>query len=384
MTEYESLEVEKNKIYNKIKALREVINNTTDEKEIEEHKQRLRIMDGIYQDYLEELERSRPSNKKKRMAPKTRTVALSESAMDAIGFEVSDISGNSTTKESFGTESSSNKERLLRALRRGGAVCSPRQQQVFMLYADGKKPKEISEMLDIELSSVYRSLQKIKRTMNHVDEFQKQFEKYDCTKLDMRDTDMAASILGCLTEVQAVYMYLYYGELFSLRDIADLLGVNHTSVCRGIQRGEARIRALFPDNTDVHVCNFDALEPILYNIYLQNDVTELVPQKAKDAVKVAKQKKICKRLNSEEIDKLASVKIYPSFDDLCERPSGYKLKHNSRLVNALKEKQQNAGDRFIIQCLCGIMKIFTSAKQCVSRVKRITLGKLSRFEQGIV
>ena len=70
--------------------------------------------------------------------------------------------------------------------------------------------------------------------------------KADTRELDLSDPGTAKMVLQALTDKQAVYLYLYYGQWLSLREIAELLGIkSHQSVMISIHTGLRNIGRVF-------------------------------------------------------------------------------------------------------------------------------------------
>lgn len=62
--------------------------------------------------------------------------------------------------------------------------------------------------------------------------------------VDLADSRVLEAVLSLLTPRQQLYLYLYYGEWLSLREIGRLLRVDHASVLRSIRCGLERLGAL--------------------------------------------------------------------------------------------------------------------------------------------
>ncbi|UQT49876.1 hypothetical protein M5E87_09565 [Flavonifractor plautii] len=62
--------------------------------------------------------------------------------------------------------------------------------------------------------------------------------------VDLADGRVLEAVLSLLTPRQQLYLYLYYGEWLSLREIGRLLRVDHASVLRSIRCGLERLGAL--------------------------------------------------------------------------------------------------------------------------------------------
>ena len=156
------------------------------------------------------------------------------------------------------------------------------------MFLQGKSIREIAEATGVDKTTVSRTLKRAKKTINEIEGAMRNEERAEARGvIDFSSREVAEDILSSLTETQAVYLYLYYGEWLSLRDIGELLDKSHVSVCNGIHRAVKRIREKYNDNEDLMLCGVEDLEPMLYEIYQQPDIEHLVPQRAKDAAKHA-------------------------------------------------------------------------------------------------
>ena len=77
--------------------------------------------------------------------------------------------------------------------------------------------------------------------------------------VDLADPAVLKAVLERLTTRQQTYLYLYYGEWLSLREIGSLLGVDHASVLRSIRCGLRRLEGLALGE-QIEVRGLDSLE----------------------------------------------------------------------------------------------------------------------------
>ena len=80
--------------------------------------------------------------------------------------------------------------------------------------------------------------------------------------IDLARPSVLGAVLTLLTPRQQLYLYLYYGEWLSLREIGRLLRVDHASVLRSIRCGLERLEAVTL-GTGVEVRGLEALEEAL-------------------------------------------------------------------------------------------------------------------------
>lgn len=104
--------------------------------------------------------------------------------------------------------------------------------------------------------------------------------------IDFGDPEVLRAVLAMLTQRQQLYLYLYYGEWLSLREISALIGLaHHTPVLRSIQAALERIQALAMGGP-VELRGWDSLEERLMEHYNALDLETLDlavhPRPAKD------------------------------------------------------------------------------------------------------
>lgn len=299
MTAYEQADQERKQLWDRKELVKSQLKDIVDPEELAKQKKRYGILEAMYEEALLRMEAARPPKDKRRKAPKQRRIALymegvleSENACrgEAKDGAVADIFGNTVrwTDLDIDPDDEDRKARLIRCLKRGKVVCSPRQQEMLDLFLQGKSMPEIAKTIGVDKSTVWKTLKRAKKTINEIEGAMRNEERAKALGvIDFSSREVAEDILSSLTETQAVYLYLYYGEWLSLRDIGELLDKNYTAVGKGIHRAVKRIREKYNDNEDLMLCGVEDLEPILYEIYQQPDIEYLVPQRAKDAAKHA-------------------------------------------------------------------------------------------------
>ena len=299
MTAYEQADQERKQLWDRKELVKSQLKDIVNPEELAKQKKRYGILEAMYEEALLRMEAARPPKDKRRKAPKQRRIALymegvleSENACrgEAKDGAVADIFGNTVrwTDLDIDPDDEGKKARLMRCLKRGKAACSPRQQEMLDLFLQGKSIREIAEATGVDKTTVSRNLKRAKKTINEIEGAMRNEERAEARGvIDFSSREVAEDILSSLTETQAVYLYLYYGEWLSLRDIGELLDKSHVSVCNGIHRAVKRIREKYNDNEDLMLCGVEDLEPMLYEIYQQPDIEHLVPQRAKDAAKHA-------------------------------------------------------------------------------------------------
>lgn len=102
--------------------------------------------------------------------------------------------------------------------------------------------------------------------------------------MDLSSERTAELLLGALTTKQAMYLYLYYGEWMSLREIAELLGLSsHQTVLRSIHHALGALggKLSVPAGT---VIDFRGLGELLYRVYQQMEPEEFLPPPARETL----------------------------------------------------------------------------------------------------
>ena len=94
--------------------------------------------------------------------------------------------------------------------------------------------------------------------------------------LDLAEPAALGAVLELLTPRQQLYLYLYYGEWLSLREIGRLLRVDHASVLRSIRCGLERLEALAL-GSQVEVRGLEALEERLMEHFNALELAEETP-----------------------------------------------------------------------------------------------------------
>lgn len=165
---------------------------------------------------------------------------------------------------------------LLQAVTASLGVLSARQREVLDLYQSGIKMDEIARRLGVNISTVSRTLGRAKHLLRAETERFLQQQRLS-QRLDLSDPVLAKVVLAALTPVQSAYLYLYYSEWLSLRDISSLTGTDHSSVLRTIQRAVRNIGSVFGYRETV-LENIDALDELAYRIYCEiQDTDAIVP-----------------------------------------------------------------------------------------------------------
>lgn len=154
-----------------------------------------------------------------------------------------------------------------------------RQRQMLLMYAEGLRVTDIARQLHVDKSTVSRTLQRAKKNIARIMETRMALDKLrDENQLDMADPEVVKLLMGALTAHQAVCFYLYYAEWLSIRQIGELLNVDHSTICRTIQRAVARINDILGEDIDI-LDNIEGMDDVVFAIYrgLSAECDELPP-----------------------------------------------------------------------------------------------------------
>ena len=147
------------------------------------------------------------------------------------------------------------------------------------MYAEGLRVTDIARQLRIDKSTASRTLQRAKKNIAHIMETRTALDKLrDENRLDMADPKAVQLLMGVLTAHQAVCFYLYYSEWLSIRQIGELLDVDHSTICRTIQRAVARINDILGGGIGI-LDNIEGMDDVVFSIYrgLSAECDELPP-----------------------------------------------------------------------------------------------------------
>lgn len=339
MTDYEIAEQERAALYERIKLVKEQMKSITDPQELAEQKKRYSILYQMYQEALERKDAARPPAERVRTAPKGRVTSFEARSADGTGtfnwlernhVTFADIEGNTMRWEDLGVSlnDGSKKARLIRALKRGKAICSDRQRQMLELSMEGKRATEIAKILNVDKSTVSRTLSRAHQRIRELAQFEEQHYKpdsdsEDSSEMDLTDLETAKKLLGCLTERQAVYMYLYYGEWLTMENIGKLLNVDKSSICRTLERAAIRIQGCYPATAQCGVLDLSAIGDVLWALYQRQEIKALVPEYAQEAARRANTMQLQRRDTAEFSpavhDRYPEQSLWPSFEmESCE------------------------------------------------------------------
>lgn len=152
-------------------------------------------------------------------------------------------------------------------LRSGVRCISDRQREVLLMWNEGLNMTEVAQKLGVSAPSVSRTIKAAKKTITRVFETQAELDRLrNENRLDLSNPEVAKFLLSALTPHQAVCFYLYFAEWLTLRQIGELLGVGHSTICRTTQRAITRINDVLGSTVNV-LDNVEGLDEIVFAIY---------------------------------------------------------------------------------------------------------------------
>lgn len=169
---------------------------------------------------------------------------------------------------------------MVEALAESKGLMTETQWRVFELWATGMAVNQIAMKLGRNRGSVSRTLGRARARIQESASFRMaaaraQLPVRPVMEIDLSDKEIFKVILPSLTEVQIVYLYLYYGEFLSCQEIALLINRNISTVSRTLRRAIKSIAGSF-DAVRVYITGMYALGDIAYRFYVgNNDLDEL-------------------------------------------------------------------------------------------------------------
>lgn len=149
-------------------------------------------------------------------------------------------------------------------LRTGIASITGRQREILLLWSDGLNQTTIAGRLGVDKSAVCRTLKRAQYNVKQLTEARMTVERLrDSNKLDVSDPEVGKVIISALTPHQAVCFYLYYSERMSVREVGQLLQIDHSTIVRTIQRALARISDVLGDSINI-LENVEDLDDLVF------------------------------------------------------------------------------------------------------------------------
>lgn len=153
-------------------------------------------------------------------------------------------------------------DKMRLAVRAARTGISPTQEAYLAGTDGGRRQAQVAREAGKNRSTVCRTLQRgQKRIAEDAKALYQLLDRREGGPLvvDLGEPKVLKMVLDRLTPRQQTYLYLYYGEWLSLREIGSLLGVDHASVLRSIRCGLRRLESLALGE-EVEVRGLDSLE----------------------------------------------------------------------------------------------------------------------------
>ena len=159
-------------------------------------------------------------------------------------------------------EGPTEQDKMRLAVRAARSGISPVQEAYLAGTNGGRRQAQVAREAGRNRSTVCRTLQRgQKRIAEDARVLYQLLGRQEGGPLvvDLGEPEVLKAVLDRLTPRQQTYLYLYYGEWLSLREIGTLLGVDHASVLRSIRCGLHRLESLALGE-QVEVRGLDQLE----------------------------------------------------------------------------------------------------------------------------
>lgn len=169
---------------------------------------------------------------------------------------------------------------MMEALAESKDLMTEAQWKVFELWATGMAVTQIAVKFGVNRSTVSRTLGRARANIQESAAFRAATARAHIPSrsvmvIDLSDKEIFKAILPCLTEVQIVYLYLYYGEFLTCREISQLIDRDSATICRTLHRALKSIADSF-SAVRVYITGMYALGDIAYRFYVgNNDLDEL-------------------------------------------------------------------------------------------------------------
>lgn len=238
------------------------------------------------------------------------------------------------------------------------------QRETLTLYAAGLSVSKIAQQLGVCVSTASRNLSRAKKNAAESIHLREDGRKLidGSGIVDLMERETLSAVVRVMTPKQLLYFYLYYSESLSMREINALIGVDHSSISRTIQRAMNHIDRLFGGESVV-LEHPEALDELAYYAYCE---LERHPEQVPEAVLTLVRRK---RLHPPEYYRKyykRTVIAKPSV--MVRRVDG---KTPGKLLLVLQERAK-AGMVGLFQWL---KLVFSGLKQTVRQIKDRNPGK---------
>lgn len=162
---------------------------------------------------------------------------------------------------------------------RKNACLTVKQAEYLDAAEAGARGAQVAREKNRDRSTVTRTLQRGRAKLDRDIKalytiLERQGELDGLVVIDLEDPGVLRAMLDLLTPKQQTYLYLYYGEWLSLREIGALCGVDHASILRSIRAALERLDRLLL-GSQAEVRGLDALEARLITYFDRLEDQEL-------------------------------------------------------------------------------------------------------------
>lgn len=155
---------------------------------------------------------------------------------------------------------------LLSAMR-DGRTLTERQRQMLSLRRSGLGVSQIARELEVNPSTVSRTLKRAEDRIRQDGE--RRLTTLENGRVDLANPGFRDRLLRALTPTQVLYVYFYYSEWMTTREIGALVGRAPSTISRTVRRGMANLEREF-DGCALELHNVEALDAVLFDLYCQS------------------------------------------------------------------------------------------------------------------
>lgn len=230
--DYAAYEADRKKLAARIVAVRQIIQDTTDPQERIRQTERLRILQGMYRDTLDNLERLRPPQEKHRKE-RHRKISLDAFSWDFLErtkTTFADLEGTTWQAAEAGGLTAKQAAALQKVLQRAVEKLSDRQHTYFFAHMEGQTIAQIAESHGVNPSTVSRTVARAEKILFHT--ICAHAFVGECISQDGVDLLRLATRANLLTLRQREMLYFLLTDGVSIREISEIVHRNRSTVCR--------------------------------------------------------------------------------------------------------------------------------------------------------
>ena len=213
-------------------AVRQIIQDTTDPQERIRQTERLRILQGMYRDTLDNLERLRPPQEKHRKE-RHRKISLDAFSWDFLErtkTTFADLEGTTWQAAEAGGLTAKQAAALQKVLQRAVEKLSDRQHTYFFAHMEGQTIAQIAESHGVNPSTVSRTVARAEKILFHT--ICAHAFVGECISQDGVDLLRLATRANLLTLRQREMLYFLLTDGVSIREISEIVHRDRSTVCR--------------------------------------------------------------------------------------------------------------------------------------------------------